>query len=238
MPGGSRGRPVWVGAYAASVLLASGYAWSLPGGFAPILLTVLLPGVLALSRLRDAPFFGPGILSAMPLFIAFWRLAGERPDGTAPLYLLALLGAIAYLVASRRNPKTALLLLALFAFVLLVAYFSSARGGSGTMLRWLTAHAVAPDLARGITLAFRKTVHFTFYGTLGWIALQTFRASGETGGGVVRKALLVALTVASFDELRQSGYANRTGSAWDVALDLAGAATFVGLSEGLLRRKG
>jgi VanZ family protein len=38
--------------------------------------------------------------------------------------------------------------------------------------------------------------------------------------------LLMVLCLASFDELRQTTAPNRTGSAWDVTLDMTGATVF------------
>lgn len=71
----------------------------------------------------------------------------------------------------------------------------------------------APEVAN---LVVRKLAHVVEYGILGALA---WRASGRAS-----IALLIALAVAGTDEFRQSLSAQRTGTPWDVALDLFGAA--------------
>jgi VanZ family protein len=150
--------------------------------------------------------------------------------------LLAILGLVLFVYSAKGRWQAAWPLLLLWLWVGLVSYFSSAQGGSGPMLNWYERYGLTPEQAEAFTLGFRKTVHFTFYGTVGWTALQAARAVGAEDHEAVRTALLVAFAIASFDELRQSGYANRSGSPWDVLLDLTGAAVFVGLSEARRRR--
>jgi VanZ family protein len=74
----------------------------------------------------------------------------------------------------------------------------------------------APELLNAIV---RKTAHVVEYGILAALA---WHASAR-----VAPPLLIALAVASTDEFRQSLSPHRTGTAWDVLLDLAGAALVV-----------
>lgn len=220
----------WAVAHIVVVALAVVYGHTLPGGIAPILLTVALPLALETSPLRDDAAYASWLMMALAGAVALWLLS----ENAHPAYegfpaMLSAVTAAGFLTRLHRTgPRRFLLLLAVQ--VALVAYFSSGRGGSGAMVHWLVAQGLSDAQAHSLTLAFRKTVHFTFYGTVGWTALQAARGSGAERNKAVRTALLAALAVASFDELRQSGYANRTASAWDVLLDLAGAFTFVGLS--------
>lgn len=76
-----------------------------------------------------------------------------------------------------------------------------------------TGAVVGNELAN---VALRKLVHVVAYGILGiltWRAMPNFRI-----------VLLIALAVAATDESRQATTMNRTGSPYDVVLDLGGAA--------------
>ena len=223
--------PWWI-AYAAGVALALGYAG---GSLPPILLAVALPGALALSKLRRRPIFAPWIVAVVPTAVGFWMLGGGKGNPALSL-VLGVVGFIIFALKAKGEP-VALPLAFLGGAVVLVAYFSGGQGSSGTMLRWLVAHGMSDSHAHQVTLAFRKTVHFTFYGLTGLTALCAARAAEAESPEAVRTALLAAFTLAAFDEFRQSGYANRTGSAWDMLLDLAGAAAFVGLSVWRARKK-
>lgn len=61
----------------------------------------------------------------------------------------------------------------------------------------------------------RKASHVVVYGILGALACRADRRWTV--------AMAIALVVASADEWMQSQAANRTGTAWDVGLDLIGA---------------
>jgi VanZ family protein len=81
-----------------------------------------------------------------------------------------------------------------------------------------------PDFANYL---FRKATHLVVYGILGALAWRAGR------GRFV--ALALCLLVASADEWRQSESAARSGSVWDVLLDLAGAAIAVFIAVPWLR---
>ena len=74
----------------------------------------------------------------------------------------------------------------------------------------------APEAANFVVRKLAHVVEYAILGALSW------RASGRAS-----TALLVALAVAGTDEFRQSLSAQRTGTPWDVALDLVGAAAGV-----------
>lgn len=72
------------------------------------------------------------------------------------------------------------------------------------------------DVPPVVHMLLRKAGHVVAYGILGALA---FRANRR-----VAIAFAVVLMVASCDEWLQSRAAHRTGTPWDVLLDLAGAA--------------
>lgn len=67
--------------------------------------------------------------------------------------------------------------------------------------------------------AVRKAGHILFYGILGALAWRADRRWFV--------ALGVVLTVASFDEYKQSLTRERTGTVWDVLLDVCSALLFI-----------
>lgn len=101
--------------------------------------------------------------------------------------------------------------------------FSSGPGASSSWTREILAlfgfSGQALDVANFL---LRKTGHVLYYMALTLLLTATFRAS------VSRRALfpavLLALATAVFDETRQSLFASRTGTAWDLIYDLAGIA--------------
>lgn len=136
---------------------------------------------------------------------------------------------------SARLRKFAGVLFSLFVLCWLVAAFSSSTGSGSKMITFAMDYlGMSRDGAETAVLILRKTLHFGFYGILGWLALRT-ATQGGLKRGFALFALLFVLAHCSFDELRQSGYADRTGSVWDVCLDLAGAAVFIGVA--LARRQ-
>ncbi len=75
----------------------------------------------------------------------------------------------------------------------------------------------------------RKVAHFTEYAMLAFWAARAFSSSTRENLRRFRflfAFILVAL-VASIDETNQSYIASRTGSIYDVALDVAGGATMI-----------
>ncbi len=95
------------------------------------------------------------------------------------------------------------------------------------LLRWFVPDLSAESLET-INNAIRKFMHLALYGVLGALA---FRAGGISGWRIQTAAwvaLALAGAMASADETRQSGEPNRSGSAADVLIDLAGASLAIG----------
>jgi len=104
--------------------------------------------------------------------------------------------------------------------------FSSQTTGSLLLplLHWLFPELSGQALLR-LHLFVRKSAHFGEYALLGLLAFRALWLTLEsTAQRVGALALLLVLAVAGADETRQSLSQARTGSLWDVALDLCGAA--------------
>lgn len=80
---------------------------------------------------------------------------------------------------------------------------------------------VSADVIAALNFLVRKGAHVVSYGILGALA---YRAEKRIG-----LAMTIVLAVAVADEWHQSTTALRTGSPWDVALDLFGAAMAISL---------
>jgi len=92
-------------------------------------------------------------------------------------------------------------------------------------LRWLVAD-LDPITRYRLAIGIRKSAHFVEYAVL---ALLTFRASLMAAGrnrlaSAAWMALFIVASLASADEARQAFSPVRSGSAYDVLLDIAGGA--------------
>lgn len=85
----------------------------------------------------------------------------------------------------------------------------------------------------------RKAAHFTEYFVLGILAIRVF-APARRINGFLRAAILSLLLcsgIAALDEYQQSFNPARTSSPIDALIDIAGAATAIGLSTWILHRR-
>ncbi len=85
----------------------------------------------------------------------------------------------------------------------------------------------------------RKTAHFVEYAILTFLAVRAFSRSSVF---ILRnRPFLIAFTlvilVAAADELNQSLLVSRTGSVWDVVLDIFGGAAMIGAIRMLRKRR-
>lgn len=160
----------------------------------------------------------------------------DAPPATA-WQLLGFAAALIILgvLVSRKNLAldSPLTLFGLVLLPMLLAYYSSPAGSPGDLAyrisQWL---GVSEDAGEAILIGARKTVHFVFYGFMALIAWLRFSRSPAVW------AIAFVLFHAAFDELRQSGYVSRTGSIWDVLIDLAGALTFIAIARARVKRAG
>jgi len=91
----------------------------------------------------------------------------------------------------------------------------------GPLLRWILPDAPQPTLER-IHFFLRKCAHVGGYGMLAFLTWRAILASARAARRPALLALAWVLAVAALDEVRQTTIAVRTGSPWDVGLDVGG----------------
>lgn len=75
----------------------------------------------------------------------------------------------------------------------------------------------------------RKAAHFTEYAVLAFLTLRALseRSIRDAGPVAFIWTLGIAAAIAILDELNQSFEASRSGSVWDILLDIAGAVAMI-----------
>lgn len=106
----------------------------------------------------------------------------------------------------------------------------------GPFLRW-----IAPDISlatiASIQLLVRKAAHLTEYAILAALFYRAFRQGREHCWRPAALALVVAAIYAALDEFHQSFVASRTGTPWDVMIDMCGAVIGLALCMAFRRKK-
>lgn len=100
--------------------------------------------------------------------------------------------------------------------------FSS--GHSGSIMALLLGRFLTAPQIEAVNFFFRKLMHLTGYGILGWLGFRAAR--GERRGFAIPWAVagvVIAVAVAGVDEWHQTFVPSRGGSAKDVLLDGCGA---------------
>ena len=93
----------------------------------------------------------------------------------------------------------------------------------GPLLRWVIPDIAAEQVA-AVQFYVRKAAHVTEYAILGALLMRALAAGVKmVSTSDIFVALAVALLCAGTDEFHQSLVQSRTGSPFDVMLDLAGA---------------
>ena len=129
--------------------------------------------------------------------------------------------------------RTVLWLIALlFLWTLPIAYFSGGAGGAGSWRGWMAQFHLTPDQIEIILWWVRKSIHFTYYGVMAWLAMRAFRVCMRRTDAVMKWVAMALALVwvsghAGFDELRQAVTDGRTGSWIDFGIDLLGALVFL-----------
>ncbi len=187
-----------------------------------------------------------------PILFFFWvaswvlydDLHGKVPENLSGAMVIIFLAV--FLFTQGKEPSQKLkdrrsALFSLLIFPLLLAYFSSTKGGADPMhkalMDWFHLTSQAADIA---TIAIRKIIHFTFYGFAGYLAFRYVIASRTINSlndkwkkapPTLRLGWQMALSfvaiLAAYDEIRQLFSPNRSGSALDFLLDMAGASFFI-----------
>jgi VanZ family protein len=204
----------------------------------PILLIFCVGTLMGvMPKVAEAPQRLPLILIYGGGFIALWALTNEyiheSPLQTlvqsfgvvlsAGVAVLALVRLTFLNLADRKFRRVSRWMIGSFLFAWVIAYMSSAAGGADPMIAWFSSLGLGQQHAELATLTVRKGIHFLFYGLMAVVAWKAAKVGGATSGGAVSYALGFALLHAVFDELRQTLTPERTGSAWDVLLNMAGA---------------
>lgn len=104
-------------------------------------------------------------------------------------------------------------------------------GSLAPLMRFLGLGPQHVDLAHFL---IRKGAHVVEYAGLGFLSFRAARLS-LPGARAAGAALLLCLAVATLDEANQARLETRTGSPWDVGLDLAGGVLGVAMRQGVAR---
>jgi len=100
----------------------------------------------------------------------------------------------------------------------------------GPFLRWLLPDA-STETHQELLFGLRKLAHVIEYAVLGlltWLALTTSRRGEPWRSAGLALGWVIA--IAAIDEIRQGFIDSRTGSAWDVALDVTGGVLALALA--------
>jgi VanZ family protein len=131
------------------------------------------------------------------------------------------------------------------AWICLIFFFSSTAASAtqtsriiGPLLHFLFP-AASPDTLQQYHFLIRKCAHVTEYAILAFFTVRALARSNIAFFSHFRFliAVLVVLLIASLDEINQSYESTRTGTPWDVALDLAGGAAMAAVLKMLCYRR-
>jgi len=111
-----------------------------------------------------------------------------------------------------------------------IFYLSSPEGSFGQTSRFIGPlldfffPGMLPETRITVHAFVRKAAHFTEYAVLAFLAVRAFAVSTLH---LLREkrflfALILVALIASLDEFNQSFEASRSGSIWDVLLDISG----------------
>jgi VanZ family protein len=123
----------------------------------------------------------------------------------------------------------------LFLWISVIFFFSTAQASMSNTSRFIRPILVflfpnAPEETLLIYHVYvRKFAHFAEYAVLAFFASRAFSLSSKNS---LRKywfpaSFLLVFFIASLDEINQSFLATRTGSFWDVLLDISGGLTIL-----------
>ena len=168
-----------------------------------------------------------GFVSSATTFFWIRSMQGEWPW----LSFAVFAGQAAWLwtqrseLAGRSKP-----ILWIAAFCAGVGFMSGGKGSPLWMID-LFKHtfSMSDAQAHEWVLTLRKVFHFTFYGTYA-LLWRSALARFDVKPRMLWACLVFVGALACFDEGRQHFTSDRTGSAWDILLDLSGAITFVGIA--------
>jgi VanZ family protein len=168
-----------------------------------------------------------GILLFWLAPLALLWLLSERREGrdinsTSITIELALAGIGTVLLVSKEGLKKSdwSLFLAIF-LTWAVAYLSGSSGGADQMVPFFDFLGLSVDQLNNLIIVIRKTIHVSFYGTLGYLFLTYLSDKVADKTSLFWFPFLFCLAISIADEGRQSLMPNRGGSVTDVILDMS-----------------
>lgn len=188
--------------------------------------------LIVLSRILEAPFRGlaAGAFAAAVVLCRVSANAGLAFEAMIAILLICAYGGFKSIgkLGPEYRPVAWLIMAGILAAILSRA--SGSDGSPGPLRQFLMGLGLSPADAETGVIAIRKTVHFTYFGGLGWMAYRGLRERSVAIVIAFWGAMGWTLVNAAFDEIRQRSIPGRTGATTDVLLDLAGAAAFVFLA--------
>ena len=200
-------------------------------GFMLLVVTVQNEGMVGVV------LFAALVLGLAGPAVVAWLDQWKRPAGLLIPFWGALFLSGFYVLSARLELAPALVLLALLSLgaravdwwavaclfaVGLVGLVSGGAGGAGPLREFLASMNLTEAGVEFWVFAVRKAVHLSAYGIFSFLVSRLMESKGSSRYGVW-PALGWVLSVASFDELRQSFTPGRTGQFVDVLIDLTGA---------------
>lgn len=133
----------------------------------------------------------------------------------------------------------------LFLWIGVIFYLSSDQGSMSQTSRFVRPlleflFPTAPEETLQIYHGYiRKSAHFTEYAILAFLALRAFSRSSLENLRKLRYVLPLVLVViiAVIDEFNQSLEATRSGSVWDILLDISGGVVMIAMCWLIKRRR-
>jgi len=159
-----------------------------------------------------------------------WADLFERHYYAAQLLAMSLIVGLVLIAAyrDRRRPWLSVWLLLALACGLLVVQYSGPNGAPNDFaVRLASILHISLSAAEAVVVVGRKAIHFCFYGLFALFSVRAAFRAGAKGSTAIGSGIGFALMHAVFDESRQVYAPGRTGSPWDVLLDVAGMAFFV-----------
>ena len=166
-------------------------------------------------------------------------------SGSSPGFVvLVLVGGVVSLfltwstLGHSKSIKDRLATIAMVGVGLLTAFFSGPPGGAGKFMAFLLdVLRLTPEVASGVNFCVRKGLHLGVYALLAIAAAQVAKSQDADWRHWPWAGFAWAVPHAVMDELTQSATSTRTGSVWDVALDISGMIVGVLLMAWFQRRR-
>lgn len=168
----------------------------------------------------------------LPTYVGALLLVVAGKSSPPSLVFGALLGAAAVALGLMEKRPLArgyvLCVIGAVGIGLATVYLSGPQGGAGKFV-WFLRNVLHldPNAAAAVNYVVRKSVHLVTYGALAACASVVVRALGFSVVGALISGYCWAVPHAVLDESFQAKTSTRTGSVWDVLLDIVGMSAFL-----------